>query len=238
MARVRNPEIAPGIRKYSRSSMTQIRRIAARHKFQNKDKKQVTKKEAPKKKEQKKTRIPRFCSIYKLRKQLPSVRAHVNKPTKLRESLVPGTICILLSGPYKGRKVVFLKQLDSGLLLITGPFLINGVPLRRINQTSVIATSTHLDVKTLALNDVTDQLFRKPKEKKAKKGSEKSFFNQKSAGKKAKKTFSQVSADFKKHQKKVDAQITPLIGKTPLLRSYLKTPFCLTRGQYPHMMKF
>jgi len=50
------------------------------------------------------------------------------------------------------------------LLLPTGPFKINGVPLRRINQRYVIATSTKLDISKLKLSETfNDAYFRRDK---------------------------------------------------------------------------
>merc|ERR1711920_1203135 len=94
---------------------------------------------------------------------VPMKRAVTHNAPKLKSSITPGTVLILLAGIYKGKRVIFLKQLKSGLLLIAGPKSVNGVPLRRVNQAYVIGTSTKVNIKGVNVDKFTDDYFKTPK---------------------------------------------------------------------------
>ncbi|KAG5180771.1 RL6, ribosomal protein 6 [Tribonema minus] len=153
----------------------------------------------------------------------------VHKPTKLRSSITPGTVCVLLSGRFRGKRVVFLKQMASGTLLVTGPYKVNGVPLRRVNQAYVIATSTKLDVSKVDVSAIDDAYFARAPE--AKKTAEDAFFAQASKE-------SVVSDQKKKDQDVVDASILAGLSKDKLLKAYLNAKFSLTKKDRPHEMVF
>jgi large subunit ribosomal protein L6e len=82
------------------------------------------------------------------------------RATKLRRDIKPGQVLVLLSGRFRGKRVVFLKQLTSGLLLVTGPYKLNGVPLKRVNQAYILATKTSVALPAMKhLDSVDDKFF-------------------------------------------------------------------------------
>lgn len=155
-----------------------------------------------------------------------------NKTAKLRKGIVPGSVLILLAGRFRGRRVVFLRQLPSGLLLVTGPYKVNGVPLKRVNQAYTLTTSTKVDIKGVDASKITDDLFKK--EGKSNKAGENKFFAEDAKKKK------EVSKGRVEAQKSVDAAILKNIkeSKEPILRKYLGARFTLGNNEKPHEMKF
>merc|ERR1711981_1094201 len=150
---------------------------------------------------------------------------------KVKDGIVPGSVLILVAGRHRGKRVVFLKQLESGLLLVTGPFKINGVPLRRVNQKYVIATSTKLNFQSAIPDRVNDEYFSRIELNAHEGQNEGEIFH-------TKKAVYLASAERKEDQKAVDSAIVAAAKKTPYMVSYLNSNFCLRNGQNPATMKF
>jgi len=257
----KNDLLAPGIRRFGRNHW---KRLTGRHHKFTKALKAGVK---PKKRtypgagvsqpfNKKETRVVhhKTARVYPAEsrpKKLPT--AHALRPAKVRASLRPGVVAILLAGRYKGQRVVVLKALTSGLLLVTGPYKINGIPLRRVNPAYVIATSTSVDLKGVNIPaSLNDEYFRKVKKldrkaADAKKAASKSKKGDKKSEKKGEKESKQEKYVVKKRkinaqriadQKTVDEALLKNIKAVPQLSQYLGSLFSLKNGDFPHLMKF
>jgi large subunit ribosomal protein L6e len=115
-------------------------------------------------------------------------------------------------------------------LLVSGPYKINGVPLRRVNPAYVIATSTKIDVSKVDASKINDAYFSRAAD--PKKTDEDQFF----AGDAPKPAV--VSDQRKADQKKVDDALLQIVSKTDMLEGYLAAHFTLSANDKPHQMKF
>lgn len=111
-----------------------------------------------------------------------------------------------------------------------GPFNVNGVPLRRVNQRYVIATSTKVPVNGVDVNAIDDAYFAR--EKVAKKTGEAALFDSSVT------PASRLSAAHKATQAAVDKALEANISKVEFLKAYLQAKFSLSKGEKPHALKF
>jgi large subunit ribosomal protein L6e len=150
------------------------------------------------------------------------------RQAKLSKNIQPGQILIILSGRFRGRRVVFLKQLPSGLLLVTGPYKVNGVPLKRVNVSYVISTKTKVTLPTLpGLDKITDALFTTRVSVKRT-----SFFEEPA------KKRERITEDRRTAQSQIDTELLKSVRQVPQLKEYLQNKFSLKNGQKPHLMQF
>ena len=156
-------------------------------------------------------------------------KCKIPKKTHISAELVPGQVVILLSGRFRGRRVVFLKKLESGLLLVTGPYKYNGVPLKRVNAAYVLPTNTKLKVNEKIGESIKDDFFKRVK---IDVKDEKDFFVEDKVKKE------RVTEERKKAQNEVDTEVKKAVDEVPMMKEYLRNRFALKNGDKPHLMKF
>jgi len=185
----------------------------------------------------------RVVKLLKPKSNYPTKPRVAKRPTRgsfklhkrnTRKSLKPGRIVILLAGKHKGKRVVLLKVLPSGLLLVTGPFALNSCPLRRISQRYVIATQTRINVSKVEVPaHITDAYFKREVKKPKNRGEGDVFA--------VKKERYVPSEQKKQDQVSVDKAVRTAISQhkeKKLLFKYLRSYFALSSSQYPHRLRF
>lgn len=145
-------------------------------------------------------------------KHKSAVRGHKEvRAPKIRSSLKAGNVAILLAGRHAGKRVIVLKHLPSGFVVVAGCYGVNGVPVRRAHPKFMIGTSTAVDVSKVDVAKFDDAYFKS------------------------------ASAEAKKEDNKtLDKSLTESIKKTAHMDQYLKTRFSLhnTFGLKAHELKF
>jgi large subunit ribosomal protein L6e len=157
--------------------------------------------------------------------------AQAHRRTKLRKSITPGTVLILLAGRFKGKRVVTLKQLDSGLLLVSGPFSVNGVPLRRVNQAYVIATSAKIDVSSVDASKFDDSYFAKKQPRDRRPPSERQLVEERTEK-------PSLPKEYIDDNRAIDSKLAQAVDQVDSMRGYLGSRFTLKAGDKPHLMRF
>ncbi|RZR76994.1 hypothetical protein BHM03_00001925 [Ensete ventricosum] len=238
----RNPSLIRGIGKFSRSKMYHKRGIwAIKAKnggsFPHHDPKPAE--PAPSS-----AKPPKFYPADDVKTPIPNRRKP--KPTKLRYMDTPPSLSVVLCTEIVWNYVL---GFESHLILdAVGPFKINGVPLRRVNQSYVIATSTKVDISGVNADKFGDKYFTKERKEKTKKGegeffeTEKEvfcfpahtllFFSWKMQETKA------LPQEKKDDQKAVDSPLIKAIEAVPDLKAYLGARFSLRSGMKPHELVF
>ena len=165
---------------------------------------------------------------YPAENNMVTPKRHTPKAPKMRASIQPGQVLIMLSGRFRGKRVVALRQLKSGLIAVTGPYKINGVPVKRVNQVYTMSTSTRINMAGVKTDSITDETFKK--EAGAKRSRSQKFFQED-----APKTT--TSDARKKLQKEIDTALMKNMTDK-MEKKYLGARFSLGKHDAPHAMKF
>lgn len=130
------------------------------------------------------------------------------------------------------RSVPCVRSFQLLTYAFTGPYKVNGVPLRRVNQAYVIATSTKVDVSSVSIPASIDDAYFK---RVASPNDGTIETAETGSGAVVSKAYlSQRKAD----QKTVDDALLAVISNTEMLKEYLGSRFTLSKHDKPHELKF
>lgn len=111
--------------------------------------------------------------------------------------------------------VLFFTSSSSNCFYSVGPYNVNGVPLRRVNQRYVIATSTKVPLDGVDASKIDDAFFSREKDGEGK-----------------------INPEKKAAQEAIDNKLKANVEKVELLKGFLAARFRLRKADKPHLLKF
>ncbi|AFN83592.1 60S ribosomal protein L6 [Encephalitozoon romaleae SJ-2008] len=151
--------------------------------------------------------IPKFVEKYKART--------ARKPRVRRTDLVKGMVVVVLEGVFASKRVVYLKGLEDNLALCAGPKSINGVPLFKIDERYLLATSTVLDINVNVDIDEKDIILTKRDDYTA-----------------------PMDVEMTDAEKKIDEEIAKVAKEIKFMKSYLSEPFEIDTTRNFYSLKY
>ncbi len=118
--------------------------------------------------------------------------------------------------------------------MVTGPYKINGVPLKRLNQAYCIPTSTRVRLNGVDFSEINDAYFARTKTKRKTKGEDQYFAAETEKSQEEK----DILDKKKTTQATLDAALVKNVKAVPMLKQYLGSRFSLSNQSRPHEMTF
>nr|UXY87086.1 60S ribosomal protein L6B [Cryptomonas sp.] len=142
-------------------------------------------------------------------------KIYLQEPNKSKRdfqniSLPIGSVLVLLSTKFQGRKVILLNVTKTGLFVISGPYALNGISLRRVNPRYIIPTQVEVNIKKINTSVFNDDYFNTLKQ--SKKNKDECFKNK-------------VRMAHNLRQTYIDRCLIKEINKSLFLCAYLKTKY-------------
>lgn len=151
--------------------------------------------------------IPKFVEKYKART--------ARKPRVGRTDLAKGMVVVVLEGIFASKRVVYLKGLEGNLALCAGPKSINGVPLFKIDERYLLATSTVLDINVNVDIDEENIILTKRDD-----------------------YTTPMDAEMTDAEKKIDEEIAKAVKEIKFMKSYLSEPFEIDTTRNFYSLKY
>jgi len=164
------------------------------------------------------------------------------KQMRLRKSIQPGVIGIVLKGDQRAKRVVCLKQIDSGLLLVCNP--VGDVAPTTVYHQLFLATKMKIDVSGVKIpEEMTHEYFHNKRQERRdyRKALKKASVLGEDRPKMRKSPEDKMTPERLAINKKLEDQLTPLITGHPegeTFVQYMKSLFSLGANDYPHRMKW